>query len=281
MIRTFLFFFFICNVALTQNIKDTMMVYFDTNNFELKIKEKEKISSFFSKEKIYIKSLEIEGFCDDIGTNNSNSLLSTRRARAVSDYLKQELNLDSNLVNGKGEIQLTTAEKKLDESRKKNRKAIITIHYTKEKYTTLNIPIAEKENIYSGYKTFEEPLKVGDKIILNKILFKGSLTFFLDEESATKEIEKIAFYLKEHPTICIEIQGHVCCISESFSDAYDRVSQKNNLSETRAELIYDLLVEKGISKDRMTHHGYGRQFPLSNTEEEKNKRVEIVITRCN
>lgn len=120
---------------------------------------------------------------------------------------------------------------------------------------------------------------MGDKIILNKILFKGSLTFFLDEESATKEIEKIAFYLKEHPTMCIEIQGHVCCISESFSDAYDRVSQKNNLSETRAEQIYDLLVEKGISSERMTHHGYSRQFPIPGEEEHLNKRVEILITK--
>ncbi|RAR72861.1 OmpA family protein [Flavobacterium aciduliphilum] len=282
MIRPFLFFFFFsCSVALAQNIKDTMVVYFDTNGFELKAKEKEKISSFFSREKIYIKSLEIEGFCDDIGTISSNALLSTKRAQAVSDYLKLQLNLDSNVVHGKGEIQVVQTEKNLEESRKKNRKAIITIHYTNEKYAALHIPIAEKENIYAGYKTFEEPLKVGDKIILNKILFKGSLTFFLDETEANKELDKIANYLKDHPSVCIEIQGHVCCISGSFSDAYDRISQKNNLSETRAERIFDMLVEKGVSSSRMTHHGYGRQFPLSNTEEEKNKRVEIVITKCN
>ena len=132
---------------------------------------------------------------------------------------------------------------------------------------------------YKNYKTFSDKLVVGDKIIIKNLLFKGNLTIFEDPEEAIIELEKIVVYLNENPNTTIEIQGHVCCIGSAHSDAHDRFTGKNNLSHTRAQKVYDYLIEKGIAPNRMSHKGYGRKFPIPGGIESDNKRVEILITK--
>jgi outer membrane protein OmpA-like peptidoglycan-associated protein len=57
------------------------------------------------------------------------------------------------------------------------------------------------------------------------------------------------------------------------------------LSVERAKAIYEYLIKKGISKDRLTYEGRGLSEPLySNTTDlnkAKNRRVEIKLTRVN
>lgn len=112
---------------------------------------------------------------------------------------------------------------------------------------------------------------------MKNLLFLGSLTVFQSPEDAEDELQKVISYLNSHPDTKIEIQGHVCCISNSFKDAYDRNSQKNNLSQTRAQKVFDYLVKKGIPPTRMNYVGYGRRFPIPGGVEQDNKRVEILI----
>lgn len=249
-------------------------VYFESNSFQLTETQKATLTSLFSSEEEVKISLTVDGFCDDIGSDESNQILSQKRADEVTSFLQNELQLVVSNSVGKGEIPLPGNTQSPDEIRKTNR--VVRINYSKE-MVEVTIASVEKKPTQTNYKTFSDELKKGDRIIVNNLIFMGSLTYFQSPEEAEAELEKIIAYLNSHPTTKIEIQGHVCCISKSFKDAYDRNSKKNNLSETRAKTIYDYFIEKGIAAARMTHKGYGRQFPIPGGDEHDNKRVEILI----
>lgn len=260
-----------------QNTNETITVFFNSNDFNLYSEQKEQLNSFFSAENNIIESVSIEGFCDDIGTYEDNYILSKKRANSVENFIQKEFNVKSGIVEGKGEIALSNTIS-IEEERKNNRKVILQISYKK---ITKDSVDAEKKpiDIYSNYKTFSDNLKVGDKIIIKKLFFKGGTTLFHEEEEAEAELKKMVDFLNLNATLSIEIQGHVCCIPPSYKDAFDKISGKTNLSETRSQKIYDYLIEKGISSDRLTHKGYGRQFPIEGADEKFNKRVEILITK--
>ena len=73
--------------------------------------------------------------------------------------------------------------------------------------------------------------------------------------------------------LIIEIQGHICCTTNDYFD----------LSTDRSKSVYDFLISKGISKNRMTYVGFGVTKPLfkipenNETEQISNRRVEIKI----
>lgn len=249
-------------------------VYFESNSFILNETQKATLISLFSSEDEVYTTISVEGFCDDIGSGESNQILSQKRADEVAHFLQKELQLEVLNSAGKGEISLPENTQNTDEIRKNNR--VVKISFSKE-IVEIKIDSVEKKPTQTNYKTFSDELKKGDRIIVNNLIFMGSLTHFQSPEEAEAELQKIVTYLNAHPTTKIEIQGHVCCISNSFKDAFDRNSRKNNLSETRAKKIYDYFIEKGITSDRMTHKGYGRQFPIPGGEEHDNKRVEILI----
>ena len=258
-----------------QILEQSIVVLFNSNDYSVNLEGETILNSFFSDETIVISTIEIKGFCDDVGSIENNAILSLKRAESLSYYLQDNFNLEVDSIKGKGEIEVSVSDINLEEIRKNNRKAILKITYSKNQNNTTS----EILTTYSGYKKVEDKLNIGDKILLENTIFKESLTHFINIEVAESELLKIIKYLKENPLVSIEIQGHVCCISKSFTDARDLESGKNNLSKTRAKKIYDFFLSKGISKNRMTHTGFGRKFPLPNTDELLNKRVEIVIVK--
>lgn len=274
--QIYLLFLFCCSILYSQEEQKSIVVLFNSNEFALSSEAEGTLSAFFSDETLVIASISIEGFCDDVGSTENNLILSTNRAQSVANYLKKEFNLNCNSIQGKGELPLMNSS--VDESRKNNKKAILEITFSKS-FEENNISNKDSEKRYKNYKTFSDKLVVGDKIIIKNLLFKGSLTIFENPEEAIIELDKIVTYLNGNPNTTIEIQGHVCCIGSAHSDAHDRFSGKNNLSHTRAKKVFDYLIEKGISPNRMTHMGYGRKFPIPAGIESDNKRVEILITK--
>lgn len=77
----------------------------------------------------------------------------------------------------------------------------------------------------------------------------------------------------EHGTIMVEVAGHTDSIA---SEEYNQ-----KLSERRAKVVYDYLVSKGISADRMTWKGYGELQPIATNETEEgraqNRRTELNV----
>ena len=116
-----------------------------------------------------------------------------------------------------------------------------------------------------------EPVLENAAIILNNIFFDVD-KFELRPESFT-ELEKVAAFLGQNPTLKIEISGHT---DNTGSEAYNQ-----QLSEKRARSVADFLNSLSISKNQVQIKGYGSKKPLfpNTTEENKqqNRRIEFKI----
>ncbi|MGC8769127.1 OmpA family protein [Calditerrivibrio sp.] len=140
---------------------------------------------------------------------------------------------------------------------------------------------SDKDGVYDGLdKCPNSP--AGSKVDKDGCEISISLMVFFDtnrsevKDQYLAEIEKVATFMKQYPSIKIEIAGHT-------DNRGDR--QKNiHLSQARAESVANILIEKfGISKDRVTAKGYGPDKPIDNNDTEegrqKNRRVEAVIIK--
>jgi outer membrane protein OmpA-like peptidoglycan-associated protein/Tol biopolymer transport system component len=135
------------------------------------------------------------------------------------------------------------------------------------------IPIAasvkEKEN---KIMLDNKEVAVGQRIVLNNVFFDFD-KFTLRPESAV-ELDKWVAFLKENPTLKIEISGH--------TDNKGTADYNYTLSDNRAKAVREYFMVNGINKDRMTWRGYGFDEPISTNQTEegrqKNRRTEIKIT---
>ncbi|NUM31619.1 MAG: PD40 domain-containing protein [Bacteroidetes bacterium] len=131
-----------------------------------------------------------------------------------------------------------------------------------------------RENPSSNPYLIDVPLKKikpGKTFQLYNILFDINKSDLKTESSA--ELEKLYNLVNSNPKIKIEIGGH--------TDNSGSESLNLPLSQNRAKAVYDWLVTKGISKDRMTFKGYGSSVPLMSNDtpegKRKNRRTEIKI----
>ena len=117
-----------------------------------------------------------------------------------------------------------------------------------------------------------QPTDVGTVVTLKNVFFDFDKTELRPESYV--ELDKLVEYLRKH-NIRIEIGGHT---DDQGSDEYN-----DRLSESRAKSVYDYLVSKGISADRLQYKGYGKRMPVADnaTEEGRaaNRRTEFKIIR--
>ncbi len=167
----------------------------------------------------------------------------------------------------------------------------IIIKQQKEKdiETNINKQLAEKPKKKSNYQknskseNKELAFQQVDKQLQLVPIAKGAILrlnniFFDINEASLKpqsnlELKRIFNFMKENPQLQMEISGHTngWC-SPEFAAA---------LSEDRAASIYQHLIDKGISEDKLTYKGYGKSDPIaSNTTvagRKQNQRVELKI----
>ncbi|MBW7913962.1 MAG: OmpA family protein, partial [Taibaiella sp.] len=123
-------------------------------------------------------------------------------------------------------------------------------------------------------------LKKVETIRLDNILFlPGSHKIRSESETS---LFHLYIVMKDHPTLKIRLEGHICCLKNTTHDGYDYDSQEYRLSENRAKAVYDYLVEKGIDEERLEYKGFGISKPLawperSFADENMNRRVEVRI----
>jgi outer membrane protein OmpA-like peptidoglycan-associated protein len=122
--------------------------------------------------------------------------------------------------------------------------------------------------------SLEEKLKdakIGDKIIMKALNFQPGLAILLPESLPI--LNELGRQMINNKSLIIEIQGHICYTTNDYED----------LSTDRSKSVYDFLISKGISKNRMTYVGFGVTNPLfkipenNETEQISNRRVEIKI----
>jgi outer membrane protein OmpA-like peptidoglycan-associated protein len=88
-------------------------------------------------------------------------------------------------------------------------------------------------------------------------------------------VQKLADFLKEYPKHKVLIEG--------YTDSTGSADYNQKLSERRANSVQAALVkDMGISTDRITARGYGKEFPVADNDSasnrQLNRRVEIVIS---
>jgi outer membrane protein OmpA-like peptidoglycan-associated protein len=117
-----------------------------------------------------------------------------------------------------------------------------------------------------------DTIKVGETYALNDIYYKTN-SADLDPRSLIV-VEEFAEFLKAHPTIKIEVDGH----TDNQGD------EKSNLalSTDRAFTVHDILISKGIPEKRLVaFKGFGASKPIADNTtaigRAKNRRTEFVI----
>lgn len=273
----FIFMFSINYLIAQSNIQH--VVYFETDKYIVPETEKNRILLFIQNLDVgKIKRISIYGFCDDRGSDNYNLILSQNRANAIKKVFSTggiSENLISN-VDGKGEVLLKIVDSEdLNIIRGLNRKVEVNVEYNIPKKETSKLD--EGKEIIDNRKkpiTLESNLLVGDKIVLDKILFRTGYSYILKESIPV--LEKTARILREKNKVYFTIQGHVCCTANG-RDAIDRGTGRRNLSLARARYIYEYLMKNGVARKRMKYVGLKHKYPLGG-DPKFDRRVEIEIT---
>ncbi len=116
-----------------------------------------------------------------------------------------------------------------------------------------------------------QPIENKITVVLKNVFFEFNSFELLPDSYA--ELNKVVEYMNDNPSMKIEIGGH--------TDNVGSKEYNKNLSTKRAKSVYDYLIEKGISKERLTYKGYDFSTPIAdNTSEEgraKNRRTEFKV----
>jgi outer membrane protein OmpA-like peptidoglycan-associated protein len=111
-----------------------------------------------------------------------------------------------------------------------------------------------------------------DKIVrLDYVFFKtGSAE--LDAMSEF-ELDNVAEQLNKYPEIQVELSGHTDNVGDSQSN--------RELSEQRAQTVFDYLVNKGVDAGRLNAKGYGDSLPIETNDTAEgrklNRRTELKV----
>ena len=145
--------------------------------------------------------------------------------------------------------------------------------------TKKGIPVPQEQTLTERIK--DTTTKKGSNIILKNMNFIGGRHYLL--EQSLPALTELLNALTDHPSLEIEIDGHICCTFGN-EDGIDLDTNTPDLSVNRAKAIYEYLISKGISPARLSYKGFGHRQPLvypEDTEDKRtmNRRVEIKIIK--
>ena len=110
-------------------------------------------------------------------------------------------------------------------------------------------------------------------IVLENIFFATNQFELLGK--STSELDHLVVFLRDNPTMKIEISGHT---DNQGSDIYNQ-----ELSLKRAISVGSYLKQQGVSIERVVEKGYGSKKPLNSNDSEsnrqKNRRIELKILK--
>jgi outer membrane protein OmpA-like peptidoglycan-associated protein len=158
---------------------------------------------------------------------------------------------------------------------------LITIK--KNDYAFSSKVVSAKEIIEEAAKSVNEvppPIKIeineaaaGNSFVINNVFYNTNSADLKKESFVV--LESFIEFLKDNPTIHIEIQGH--------TDNAGAIAGNQALSANRAYTIKAYLEENGIEGKRISAKGYGSSKPIADNQSEegkaKNRRTEFLITQ--
>lgn len=115
------------------------------------------------------------------------------------------------------------------------------------------------------------------KIEVGKVCDLHDIFFATNSAELTREskrlIDLFADFLRHNPTVKAEIQGHTDNVGNDQANL--------QLSDRRAQSVYNYLIELGIPKSRIRYKGYGESKPIAPNDTEegraKNRRTVFLI----
>ncbi len=125
-----------------------------------------------------------------------------------------------------------------------------------------------------------QPKEISVDVLARRIYTHHKIFFALDSDeldpASISVLDALAQALEEHPEILrLRVEGH--------TDAQGSDDYNLDLSERRAKAVFDYLILKGISANRLGSKGFGESRPVADnaTEEgrQKNRRVECVLLK--
>lgn len=127
---------------------------------------------------------------------------------------------------------------------------------------------------YTPYET--NKMYVGKSMVVSDVMFISDAPEF--KPGANKGLDSLYMFLKNNPNLKVEIQGHV----NSGLRAHVIKYEPRELSELRAKAIYEYLINKGISAERLSWAGYGDwkkkiEIPKTLKEYRMNILADILI----
>ena len=195
----------------------------------------------------------IEGYADEVGSDEYNIQLSQRRAEGVVKHLEDTFGIAPSRLSAKGYGKTRPlADNASDAGRQKNRRIDAII------------------DCAIDVKELAEPAE--------RLCMTLKVEFATDSaEIQTRyndEVNTVGEYMKKYPTTTALIEGH--------TDNVGNPEHNMRLSQQRAENVVTYLVDNfGIDRSRLSAKGYGstRRIAYNNTPEgrQKNRRINAVI----
>ncbi len=145
----------------------------------------------------------------------------------------------------------------------------VTYHF---KGKHVNEPL--KEQAISQQNEFVPSLE-HPVVPLELVLQGGHFAFdssrVIESDKLKQQLEQTAMQLQENADIHIEVTGH--------TDSMGSIEYNRKLSKQRADAVAALLIERGVTQQRITTIGKGASEPIANNSTEsgraQNRRVEV------
>ncbi|HNM26106.1 MAG TPA: OmpA family protein [Saprospiraceae bacterium] len=127
-----------------------------------------------------------------------------------------------------------------------------------------------------------QPALPGEVLVLKNLYFVGNSDQLLDNSKPT--LPKILKFLQLNLDLKVEIAGH---INVPFAEKGKEVYTQQNtsaweMSEARAQTVYNYLIDNGLPARRLSWKGYGnsqmlKPYARTEADQQLNRRVEIRV----
>lgn len=262
---SFLFFLFSV-LGIAQETEKKFSLFYENDKYELTPEHFVLIDSLKSLENKSLYDIHIKGYTNSVGEEGYNLELSRKRAENVKRELRDFTIISS---RGLGQLEGETAN---------NRRVDILIHL-KTDHVEVSGEIVEQPQVDMTEASIVNLVapKKGDKVTLQGIMFYPDRDVIMDE--SIKALQELITFLNKHPSVKFKLIGHICCgdTERRYLDLKNVRTGKDNLSEARAQSLYNYLAKNGIDKRRMRYIGMAYRYPTGKGDE-FDRRVEIEIT---
>jgi outer membrane protein OmpA-like peptidoglycan-associated protein len=181
------------------------------------------------------------------------------------------LNLDSGkiVINPSGKVVITSGEVETRQEKRDVEDAVGASVVALESDGFVVTPgiILPPDDFQSTEQEREELQSTLTELIGDKVV-----EFELNSAALTQEgqalLDDILVSLRERPNVALEIAGH--------ADASGTAEHNMELSERRAQAVFDYFVAMGEDPARFIVQGYGDTQPIPGAPPEKNRRIEFI-----